>query len=215
MDPGSSATSSVLLKLASDLLSVLVKKQDTDLTIYGRDEKPIKCHQLIVKARCPKLMKETVIETSSTGRKRPIIPLTCYSHLAVKSFVKFMYCGQLSSRLPPHDKQDVEEMSLKYGLELKPHVDEITIGSGSGQPQKIDTETQTEQEEKPQLHATMARSRDILLKSECDRSRSRARGSLDMFAEASQEQLVNEIHAVPVPSSSGLSQQGRLTLTEM
>jgi hypothetical protein len=209
MDPGSSATSSVLLKLASDLLSALVKKQDTDLTIYGSDEKPIKCHQLIVKARCPRLMKETVIETSSTGRKRPIIPLTCYSHLAVKSFVKFMYCGQLSSRLPPHDKQDVEEMSLKYGLELKPHIDEITIGSG--QPQKIDTETQTEQEEKPQLHVTMARSRDILLKSECDRSRSRARGSLDMFAEASQEQLVNEIHAVPVPSSSGLSQQGRLT----
>ncbi|XP_035706252.1 uncharacterized protein LOC110846046 isoform X2 [Folsomia candida] len=114
----SSSSTPLLSKLSNDLLQIFVNKEMTDLTVYGREEKPIKAHKLIIMARCRKLYSEIVQENTSNGKTvRDIISLTCFSHLAVKAFVKFLYCGKLKP-LEGQDFLDVLELGSRYGIQL-------------------------------------------------------------------------------------------------
>lgn len=114
--------------LAQDLLSLFLEKIDADITVYGREEKPIRAHKLILKARCPRLLKDIVTEKSSKSKGKEVIPLTCFSHTSVKSLMSYIYCGRI---LPPgfkisdlreRDLEEIKELGKKYGLDLSPPV---------------------------------------------------------------------------------------------
>ncbi|CAG7829331.1 unnamed protein product [Allacma fusca] len=56
--------------LAQDLLALFLEKTDADVTVYGREEKPIRAHKLILKARCPKLLSDIVIDNNAKSERK-------------------------------------------------------------------------------------------------------------------------------------------------
>lgn len=110
-------SSSTQPQLIKDLLKMFVSMEAADVTVYGREEKPIKCHKFILLARSRKLYSEIVQETNRKGITRNVIALTSFSHLAVKAFVKFLYCGKLKE-LKGQDLEDALELGSIYGLAI-------------------------------------------------------------------------------------------------
>ncbi|CAL8126574.1 unnamed protein product [Orchesella dallaii] len=116
-----SSKKSSLLKtlspLIQDVARMLLNQMECDIIIYGREEKPIKCHRFMLSARCPNILNEVIVEESSLKATRCVIPLISYSHKAVQAFLWYIYTGLVESD---------EELLIEFNLLASTYNVEIT-----------------------------------------------------------------------------------------
>jgi len=104
-------------RLVIDMLHLLRSKRHSDLVIYGREEKGIKVHQLMFEARCPRLLKEIVYETSASN-ERAVVALTCFSTAALKAFVSWVYGGSVEESAMKKNLSELRELELKFQVDV-------------------------------------------------------------------------------------------------
>lgn len=102
-------------KLVQDILGMLTCRKQWDMVLYGREEKPIKCHSFMLHARCPLILNHAV-EEAVGSRQRKVIPLTCYSHSAVKAFIYYVYTGVAKESEDVLD--EVKRLGDAFGLDI-------------------------------------------------------------------------------------------------
>lgn len=181
--------------MLDDILKMFVNKDNPDLTAYGREERPIKCHKFIIKARCPKLYSEIVTETNSKGVKREVISLTCFSHLAVKAFIKFLYCGRLKADLPEKVIEEIEEVGKIYGLVVIDNKNSSATEKESNQ-MKIRKDEPKSQSKPLGLNDSRIIFDEPPKKNDCIQNLSSRRQSVDMFGDD------DDIHFLQISTDS-------------
>lgn len=102
---------------------MLITGTGSDLVLYGREEKAIKCHQFMITARCPQMLREVIQEeigSRDRGRlKRQVVPLIDFSHQVVKSFVWYLYTGIVDNSGEQNIVSELKELGRMYGLDIR------------------------------------------------------------------------------------------------
>ena len=84
-----------ILEIGATLVKLLDSGERSDLVIYAKDEEQIRCHSLILFARCSRILDEAVAESDSDRRINPIIPWHTIPMPAAKVFLRYVYGGIL------------------------------------------------------------------------------------------------------------------------
>lgn len=130
-----------LPRVIQDLVELLMHKKECDMTLYGREEKPIKCHSFMLLARCPRLLSDVVEEEHRKGIRR-VITLTNYSHKTVKAFLWYVYTGEIDNTYDGDLLDELKDLTSTYGMSF--NSDEEDTKSDTTSTSCCSVEVQTE-----------------------------------------------------------------------
>ena len=104
-------------KMCKDFDMLLNSGSKADLTIYAKDERPIKCHILVLFARCKKILEDVVQQKNEQGYEEAVICWNSFEYSVVYKFLTYIYTGK-----PPKDIKHKKnwdqhkELSKSYGM---------------------------------------------------------------------------------------------------
>ena len=103
--------------MCQDFEAILENGSRSDITIYSKNEEPLKCHSLILYTRCKKVLEDVVSQKTISGDVEAMLCWNSYDYCVVKSIIRYLYCGKL-----PCDIRDGKEwkqhktLSDSYGI---------------------------------------------------------------------------------------------------
>ena len=86
-----------------DFEALLDSGSRSDLTIYSKNEEPLKCHSLILYARCKQILEEIVMQKAQNGHEEAVICWNSYDYSVANKLLRYLYCGKL-----PNDINNVK-----------------------------------------------------------------------------------------------------------
>ena len=112
------AENSHVIKLCEDFKMLFDNGKRTDLTIFVKDERQIKCHTLILLARCNAILDDIIEQKSSnTSQGNKMICWDSFEYEVADSFLKYLYNGQLPSKIRRRNMWEQHKtISMKYGM---------------------------------------------------------------------------------------------------
>ena len=85
-------------KLCSDYKALFEGRKRTDLTIFVKGERDIKCHSLVIFVRCRKIMDE-IIEQKSEGAGEQIIIWDSIDYDVATDFLRYIYTAEVPKHI--------------------------------------------------------------------------------------------------------------------
>ncbi len=97
-------------------MELLRSGEGSDVTAYSKDQKEVRFHSLVARARCPKLLDGAVVERDEDGEERTIVSLDL-SEAACHIFFGYLYAARLTREvLKKSDFEGLTTAADKYGL---------------------------------------------------------------------------------------------------
>ena len=102
--------------LSSAWLSLLQNGINCDLTIQSKEGTELKCHSLVLLARCKDMLNEILLETDVRGKERQILSWGHIPEEAIKIVLRYLYSGQFMDIVKTSVLRGVENLCEEYRL---------------------------------------------------------------------------------------------------
>ena len=104
-------------KMCEDFEILFDSGSRSNLKIFTKNERPIKCHSLVIFARCKSILEHIVQQKAGNGDQESVICWNSYEYTVVYNFLKYLYSGKLPKVIENQDHwEQHKQLSKTYGV---------------------------------------------------------------------------------------------------
>jgi hypothetical protein len=102
-----------IYKMCDDFEKLFDSGNRTDLTVFAKGERQIKCHILVLFTRCKTILEDLIEQKSENGCDETIICWNSFDHTVAYNFLKYLYTGKLPKDI--NSKNAWDQHTISFG----------------------------------------------------------------------------------------------------
>jgi hypothetical protein len=88
--------------------------EKSDVIIYCKGEREVRCHSLVLLVRCKKILGEMIVSENAKGESETVLTWSDVRMEAVVAFVGYLYCGKVGEVTSKAGIKDLKRLAMRY-----------------------------------------------------------------------------------------------------
>ena len=98
-------------------LSLLKSGEKSDVVVFCKGEREIRCHSLVLLARCRAVLRDVIAANNAEGEDESMIAWNESRPEAVRAFLEYLYCGRVGAIASKPALEDLRALAKKYSVD--------------------------------------------------------------------------------------------------